>query len=270
MSDEKKVMYYIYHVPGNKIGVTSNIELRLHTVQGLHPSEYEIVETSYDIKYVSRREMELQRKYNYTVETISYENLIKKDKGIMNLNITEATTTFPVPVSDLKKLLKNNLGTDWEIPQGEVFLDKSLAKWIVKNAKTSRYNSGRSYVYNAALFKSVGPDAVSKEEPSCPCVNEVNVYDLIREWAKERGIYDKGDTKTQFVKLMEESGELARAILKNDDEEFIDAIGDMVVVLTNLAKLKGLKIEDCVTSAYDVIAKRKGKMVDGTFVKDTL
>ena len=78
------------------------------------------------------------------------------------------------------------------------------------------------------------------------------------------------DTKTQYIKLLEESGELARAILKNDKPEFIDAIGDMVVVLTNLAALEGLKIEDCVTSAYSVIASRKGKMINGTFVKETL
>ena len=66
---------------------------------------------------------------------------------------------------------------------------------------------------------------------------------------------------------MEEAGELAQAILKNDEPEVIDAIGDMVVVLTNLAKLRGHNIEDCITSAYNVIKSRTGKMVDGTFVK---
>ena len=69
---------------------------------------------------------------------------------------------------------------------------------------------------------------------------------------------------------MEEAGELAEAILKNDEPEVIDAIGDMVVVLTNLAKLRGHNIEDCVASAYDVIKSRQGKMVNGTFVKQTL
>jgi len=96
------------------------------------------------------------------------------------------------------------------------------------------------------------------------------VYDLIRVWAKEKGIYDKGDSKTQYVKLMEEAGELAKALLKDDKPEIIDAIGDMVVVLTNLAKLENLLIEDCVVSAYNVIKNRKGKMIGGTFVKETL
>ena len=67
---------------------------------------------------------------------------------------------------------------------------------------------------------------------------------------------------------MEEAGELAQALLKNDEPEFIDAIGDMVVVLTNLAKLKGYNIEDCIDSAYNVISKRSGKMENGTFIKN--
>jgi len=93
-------------------------------------------------------------------------------------------------------------------------------------------------------------------------------FQLIRDWADERGLYDKGDTKTQFCKLMEEAGELGRAVLKDDQAEFEDAIGDMVVVLTNLAHLGGTTIEECVDSAYNVISKRTGKMVNGTFVKD--
>jgi NTP pyrophosphatase (non-canonical NTP hydrolase) len=92
-------------------------------------------------------------------------------------------------------------------------------------------------------------------------------FEPIRIWAEKKGIYEKGDVKTQFIKLQEESGELAKAILKNNNIEFIDAIGDCVVVLTNLAKLNGYNIEDCINSAYNVIKDREGKMVNGTFVK---
>jgi NTP pyrophosphatase (non-canonical NTP hydrolase) len=98
----------------------------------------------------------------------------------------------------------------------------------------------------------------------------------IREWATKRGIYEKGDTKTQFLKLMEEVGELGRAILKKDAEETKDAIGDIIVVLTNLTELANkdvfigneVKIEDCINSAYEVIKSRKGEMKNGTFVKE--
>ena len=57
-------------------------------------------------------------------------------------------------------------------------------------------------------------------------------------------------------------------VLKDDQEEFVDAIGDMVVVLTNMAHLGGTTIEKCIDTAYEVISKRTGKMVNGTFVKD--
>ena len=72
----------------------------------------------------------------------------------------------------------------------------------------------------------------------------------------------------QYVKLQEEAGELAKALLKDDQPEVIDAIGDMVVVLTNLAHQRGVYIEECIQTAYEVINKRTGKMINGTFVKD--
>lgn len=101
-----------------------------------------------------------------------------------------------------------------------------------------------------------------------------NEFKPIREWAQERNLYNKGDIKTQFLKLQEEAGELAKAIMNKDKDEFIDAIGDCVVVLTNLTELgkkefgKDVKIEDCINAAYSVISKRTGKMINGTFVKD--
>jgi NTP pyrophosphatase (non-canonical NTP hydrolase) len=106
-------------------------------------------------------------------------------------------------------------------------------------------------------------------------MNLKNEFDPIRKWASEKGIYDKGDIKTQYIKLLEEVGELSRAILDKDKAEFIDAIGDCVVVLTNLAELGSIEFEDididienCINSAYGVIANRRGKMINGTFVKE--
>lgn len=93
-------------------------------------------------------------------------------------------------------------------------------------------------------------------------------FELIREWAKEKGIYEKGDAKTQYIKLQEEAGELAKAILKKDEEEIVDALGDCVIVLVNLSELCGYKLEDCIDSAYSVIKNRTGKMENGTFKKD--
>ena len=269
-------MYYIYHIFGKKIGVTRNINNRVTREQGYKENEYEILETSDDIDYVSTRELELQSIYGYKVDRQSYKNLTQKQSNQMVLNVTEQTTTFPCPLNKLKGNLLDNKGIKIETNFGKYVLTDDLVEWISKNANTSMFNPARSYVYNKALdefTKSLGKRSMAleyKNQPEEVNVETPNVYDLIRKWADERGIYRNGNTKTQYVKLLEESGELARAILKNDKPEFIDAIGDMVVVLTNLAALEGLKIEDCVTSAYKVIESRKGKMVNGTFVKETL
>jgi len=259
-------MYYIYHIFGKKIGVTRNLNSRVTSQQGYKDNEYEVLETSNDIDYVSERELELQSIYGYKVDRQSYKNLTQKQSNKMKLNVTEQTTTFPCPINKLKGNLVDNLGVNIVTNFGSYTLTPALVDWIVANANTSMFNPARSYVYNKAL-EEFARTLVAKTEF---VDNDPNVYDLIRQWADERGIYRNGDTKTQYVKLLEESGELARAILKDDKVEFVDAIGDMVVVLTNLAALEGLKIEDCVTSAYKVIASRKGKMINGTFVKETL
>jgi NTP pyrophosphatase (non-canonical NTP hydrolase) len=99
-------------------------------------------------------------------------------------------------------------------------------------------------------------------------MNLSNEFQPIRDWAKEKGIYEKGDIKTQYIKLQEEAGELAKAIINNDNDEIIDAIGDCIVVLTSIAYFNNMSIEDCINSAYSVISKRSGKMINGSFVKN--
>lgn len=99
-------------------------------------------------------------------------------------------------------------------------------------------------------------------------MNLKNEFKPIRDWATEKGIYVKGDIKTQYVKLQEEAGELAKAIINNDNAEIIDAIGDCVVVLTSIAYFNGVTIEHCINEAYNVISKRKGQMVNGSFIKN--
>jgi NTP pyrophosphatase (non-canonical NTP hydrolase) len=92
--------------------------------------------------------------------------------------------------------------------------------------------------------------------------------DLIRQWATDRNLIEGSNLKSQFVKLIEEAGELANAIGKKNDIEFSDAIGDMFVVLTIIAAQNGMMIEDCIDGAWQEIKDRKGKMIDGIFLKD--
>ena len=252
-------MYYLYHIPGKKIGVTRNINKRVTEQQGYAPDEYEVLFTSSDINVISNKEIELQKSYGYKVDRQSYKNLINKNNK-MKINATEQTSTFPFPLNKLKGNLMDNVGVKWSTSHGDFEITKETIPWIISNSRTSMYNDQRSYIYNKAfanLFSNKQVDSESR-------------FELIRQWAHVRGIYDEGNPHTQYVKLIEEAGELAQALLKKDKLEIKDAIGDMVVVLTNLAALENMQIEDCIDSAYKEIANRKGRMTNGTFVKTTL
>ena len=260
------MMYYIYHIPGKKIGVTRNLNKRVTEQQGYASDEYEVLFTGEDINEISHLEIELQKSYGYRVDTELYKNLFKPKQ--MKVNSTEQTTTFPMPLNKLKGRLMDNMGLSWVTPVGHrVTLDKACVDWIVNNAITSRFNNERCFVYNKALqeWDKLRHNSVVHSQENYGST----IFDDIRDWAEDRGIYAKGDTKTQLIKLYEEAGELSQAVLRNDNEEFIDAIGDCVVVLTNLAHLGGVSIEDCIESAYNEIANRSGSMVNGSFVKIT-
>ena len=319
--------YYLYHIPGKKIGITKDLKKRVEEQQGYNKDEYDIIMQTDDIVKISEYELFLQELYGYRVDEVPY-NKLKFNKE-MKINVTEATTTFPCPLNKLKGRLMDNIGMKWETEHGELNITPNTIKWIMKNVKVSMYNSERCYIYNKAFAryydnnnaydqyngktKSGGlqndnkvcgepqyairdcdncdceeyqshnpeeygmPDCCNYNKPCTTpkgskhdCVNpgSINEFDLIRMWANQRGIYEHGDTKTQALKLMEEAGEICRAVLKEDHDEVVDGIGDCVVVLTNLAELQGVSIEKCINVAYNVIAKRSGKMVNGTFKKD--
>ena len=254
-------MYYLYHIPGKKIGVTRDLNTRVTLIQGYKESEYEVLEQSEDIDYISDREIELQQSYGYKKDIKLYKNLFNK----MKINVTEQTTTFPIPINKLKGRLMDNVGLKWKHPEFGTFeITKKNIPWIMQNVKVSMFNSDRSYIYNKAFYEAFFNP---KDKPYLVGANSER-FDLIREWAASRGLYDKGNSHTQYVKLQEEAGELAKALLKNDKLEIVDAIGDIVVVLTNLAHLEGYDIEYCIDEAYKVIAARTGRMINGTFVKD--
>ena len=280
-----KINYYLYHIPGKKIGVTRDLISRVVDQQGYSLDEVEVLEQSTDIDYISDRELELQQSYGYRVDRQKYKDLyINKIKSnTMHINATEQTSTFPCPTTKLKGRLMDNMGKSWETTHGTFEINMDTIKWIMENVTTSQYTMERCYIYNKAFakyfqvqkqkdayqeyFDQIGSRSNSNGNWRYDS-SESERFQKIRDWAGERGLYTKGDKKTQFCKLMEEAGELGRAVLKDDNEEFVDAIGDMVVVLTNMAHLGGTTIEECIDTAYKVISKRTGKMVNGTFVKD--
>ena len=305
--------YYIYHIPGKKIGVTRDLKYRVEEQQGYGPGEYEVLMQSDDILQISKDELLLQELHGYRIDETPY-NELKFNNKEMNINITEATTTFPCPTNKLKGQLMDNIGMTWNTDHGTFRINKYSIDWIMKNVQTSRYNEQRCYVYNKAFgryydnhqthdvlggnlgdahmrekypdqyngktrsgaLSPAGASERSTETMDFECCDENNPcecmpnpqFELIREWAEQRGLYANGDPKTQALKLVEEVGETCRAILKQDKPEIIDGIGDCVVVLTNLAELVDTPIEECIARAYDEIKDRKGKMDNGTFKKD--
>lgn len=92
--------------------------------------------------------------------------------------------------------------------------------------------------------------------------------ELVNKWAENRGIFDSATPASQFEKTLEEVGELARGLIEKDFAKIEDAIGDVVVTLIILAKMNNTSLEVCLTRAYNQIAQRKGKMIDGVFVKE--
>ena len=305
------MIYYIYHIPGKKIGVTTNLKSRVEDQQGYGPGEYEVLARRHNITEAAKYEAMYQRMYGYPVDIVPYDklNCNKNKLNKMKVNVTEQTTTFPCPVNKLKGQLMDNIGMTWETDHADFVINEYSIKWIMANVKTSMFDKERSYVYNKAFarfydnhdaFDLLGgnledvhmrdqyngktlagglspervPECCDKDNP-CTCEpqfarrpKQKTQFELIREWADERGLYENGDTKTQALKLVEEVGETCRAILKEDDNEIVDGIGDCVVVLVNLAELHGVSIEYCINAAYQEIKGRKGKMENGTYKKD--
>ncbi len=287
MSKSKR--YYLYHVKGLKIGVTSNVKRRVEEEQGFAPDEYEILASSADKEIISNMEFDQQRKFGYSTDRESYAQATRPKQPYAGdkPNVTDQTVTFPCPIVKLDGWMRSKLPLSITIPsKGIALVTLENINEVMDLVQTSQWRKERCYIYNNKLYAACKEQttqgsndfmSMTVNEPSYaydyqpPAVTATCnkcIFPAIREWAKERGIFDKGDAKTQYVKLMEEAGEVARAILKNDTSEIKDGIGDMVVVLTNLAHLSGLTIEECIESAYDVISKREGAMVNGSFVKN--
>jgi NTP pyrophosphatase (non-canonical NTP hydrolase) len=94
-----------------------------------------------------------------------------------------------------------------------------------------------------------------------------NLVELIEQWHHDRNLIEGSTDKDQYLKLIQEAGELSDSICKGKDIR--DDIGDMMVVLINIMARNDLSMQECLQVAYDDIKDRKGKMIDGVFVKES-
>ena len=97
-------------------------------------------------------------------------------------------------------------------------------------------------------------------------IMEIDYENLIGQWHKDRNLIDGSTDKDQYMKLIQEAGELSDSLCKGKD--ISDDIGDMLVVLINIMVRNNLTINECLSVAYNDIKDRKGKMIDGVFVKE--
>ena len=255
----KSGKYKIYHIPGKKIGCTTNLKKRVEEAQGYKSGEYEVLFETDDIKEASNAERTLQQDLGYKVDIKPYKELFKS-KYMKTHSSSEATTTFKISLNEIDAAFLADLSI--KTTRGIFNLDaQDKIDWVLDNVHASQFGPSTCYIYNKAMAEA-GP--FQKYISSTDNL----IFNKIREWGNKKGILNQGDAKTQLIKLYEETGELSQAVLKNNKEDIIDAVGDIVVVLTNFAEFAGSNIEDCIQSAYDEISNRTGKMINGTFVKD--
>lgn len=99
------------------------------------------------------------------------------------------------------------------------------------------------------------------------CKYEKLIADVV-DWADDKGLVKEENSDKQLIKIIEEVGELASAILKKKRKEEIDAVGDIMVTLIIFAEIRGYDVMSALGYAYQEIKDRTGKMVDGSFIKD--
>ena len=97
-------------------------------------------------------------------------------------------------------------------------------------------------------------------------MEEINYEKLIGQWHRDRNLIEGSTDKDQYMKLIQEAGELSDSLCKGKDIK--DDIGDIMVVLINIMVRNNLTMQECLAVAYEDIKDRKGKMIDGIFVKE--
>ena len=96
--------------------------------------------------------------------------------------------------------------------------------------------------------------------------NTMELEQKIIQWHYDRNLIDGATDKDQVLKLIQEVGELSDSVCKGSDIR--DDCGDIMVVLINIMERNNVSMEECLEVAYNDIRNRKGRMVDGIFIKD--
>ena len=268
-------MYTIYHLPDqNKVGLAKDVVNRVEHQQGYSKGEYRILQDNIkDLEIARMFEKAAQKEFGCEendgpdLVDIAIQGRFKgRNRGNRFKSVKGVTVGFPATLDNLPVFINSHeeiiiITRD----NRELCFKGDDRKWIVENAKASKYDSAEraTYVYIKAAEKHLN----SKSNGQFSNGRVDGLLDNIYQWADNRGIL-KGKIETQTLKLGEEFGELQKAVLKSDSHEIKDAIGDIIVVLVSIAHFNGHSIADSLQLAYDTISKRTGYTNDkGDFIK---
>lgn len=126
--------------------------------------------------------------------------------------------------------------------------------------------------YNVSVAYLMGlPDGLVQHINKTQAMTFEELHEAIIQWAEDRNMIkkDRLTVLAQFAKVSEEQGELSAGINKNDREKIEDSLGDILVTLIILSKDLDVDLLDCLRGAYNVIKNRKGKTINGVFVKES-
>ena len=183
----------------------------------------------------------------------------------------KTTTTYIVrtfgDASQLDPLMYGIGISVFELDEVEFFETEGNQSTLIATANPSTFDKFEAILDYEGLSYEVVKEQLAKPFKSMNTLN--NLEFLITKWSEDRMIIQNGTIAGQSKKLGEEFGELIAGLVKEDRAEVIDAIGDMVVVLNNIAVMSGSTLTECVDSAYSEIKDRKGTLMpDGTFKKE--
>lgn len=203
------------------------------------------------------------------------ENVITWNKIYEVAHITECETGYQV-INDLNELMIFKMyafDKEFELVEEKTdfVVDKVIQKirersqiGIEKYGKTLAENNTDNFLNH---LQEELMDAVNYIE-KLKTQESSELFDNIRKWFDEKELIKQENAPKQMMKVVEELGELSSAIIKGKRDEEIDAFGDVMITLLGLSYMRNVSLMACTRSAYEVIKNRRGKVVNGSFIKE--
>lgn len=188
------------------------------------------------------------------------------DGLVQHINKTQAMTIDDVKSNRLRELRKKLGFTAKQVSEDMKEYGIDIPVSTLTKYEVGERNPKIDKLKDLAFYYKV-PLSYLQGEP----MNFEELHEAIIQWAEDRNMIkqDRLTVLAQFAKVSEEQGELSAGINKNDREKIEDSLGDILVTLIILSKDLNVDLLDCLRGAYNVIKNRKGKTINGVFVKES-